>query len=73
MTWQRVLKRNHLEGDYVHKGGHVMTPQEMLAGDLRRLEANQRDDWHLTLYAERIGITPEQVKAVLDAFFEADL
>jgi len=38
-------------------------------GDLRRLEHDQRDEWHLAEYARRAGITPEQARAVLDAFF----
>jgi hypothetical protein len=43
-----------------------------LAGDMRRLEADQRDDRHLAEYAKRAGITPEQARAVLDAFFTGD-
>jgi hypothetical protein len=45
----------------------------MIAGDMRRVEADQRDARHLDEYAKRAGITPEQARAVLDAFFEADL
>jgi hypothetical protein len=41
-----------------------------VAGDMRRLEADQRDEEHLTFYAEASGITPDQAKKVLDAFFE---
>jgi hypothetical protein len=45
----------------------------MLAGDLRRLEADSRDERHLAHYARLAGVTPEQAKAVLDAFFERNL
>ena len=86
MTWQRALARNALEGDYDHRvkkpanwdhwseeGQRAWQTQAMIAGDLRRLEADQRDEWHLSLYAKRAGVTPEQAKAVLDAFFASDL
>lgn len=43
-----------------------------LAGDLRRLESDQRDDRHLATYAARAGITPEQARTVLDALFQED-
>ncbi len=41
----------------------------MIAGDLRRLEADQRDPLHLAQYAEAGGVTPEQAKTMLDLFF----
>lgn len=44
----------------------------MIAGDLRRLEADQRDERHLAHYADQTGLTPDQVKAVLDLFFGGD-
>lgn len=47
--------------------------QRLVAGDLRRLEQDQRDPRHLEIYAKRAGVTPEQAKAVLDAFFDEDL
>lgn len=46
--------------------------QNHLAGDLRRLEGDQRDARHLLERAQRTGLTPDQVKAVLDDFFESD-
>ena len=46
--------------------------QRLLAGDLRRLETDQRDEQHLALYAKHTGLTPAQVQAVLTAFFGAD-
>jgi hypothetical protein len=45
----------------------------MIKGDLRRLERDQRDDFHLKCYAESCGITVEQAKAVLDKFFEGNV
>ena len=36
--------------------------------NMRRLEKDQRDDEHLTMYAEKAGITTEQAKIVLDTF-----
>lgn len=71
MTYKRVVKRNRLEGDYTHQ------PQEFpghsfIGGDLRRLETDQRDEWHLSEYARRADITVEQAKAVLDAFFAGE-
>jgi hypothetical protein len=44
--------------------------QNIIAGDMRRLEADSRDPRHLAEYAKAAGITPEQAKAVLDLFFE---
>lgn len=43
-----------------------------LAGDMRRMENDQRDPFQLGKYAERAGVTPDQAKAVLDAFFQDD-
>jgi hypothetical protein len=42
----------------------------LVAGDLRRLEKDQRDEAHLARYAKLAGVTPEQVKLILDAFFD---
>jgi len=42
---------------------------QALAGDMRRLEKDQRDERHLKAYARIAGIAPEQAKMVLDAFF----
>jgi hypothetical protein len=67
MTYRRVVNRNHLDGDY------DSTEHGLVPGDLRRLERDQRDDHHLTRYAQHAGITKEQAKAVLDAFFEDTL
>lgn len=69
MTYDRVVHRNGLTGDYAENHmGHGA-----IAGDLRRLEADQRDPLHLAAYARHAGITVEQAQAVLDAFFEGDV
>ena len=71
MTYSRVINRNKLTGDY-SSATKVSCPDDdgVISGDLRRLEADQRDDIHLLAYARRAGITPTQAKVVLDAFFE---
>lgn len=73
MTYARVVRRNSLDGGYGRDPGRTYTGvervQATIAGDMRRMEANQRDDLHLCHYAIEAGITPEQVKIVLDAFF----
>lgn len=87
MTYQRVIRRNGLDratwpnpddDPYVRnvppdddRNTLSMGGLWALAGDLRRLEQDQRDEWHLARYAEKAGITPEQVKTVLDAFFDS--
>lgn len=84
MSYRRALGRNGLFGDYFAAGqplglwgntpfvGALETPFEttMIAGDLRRVELDQRDDLHLAAYAAHAGVTVEQAKAVLDAFFD---
>jgi hypothetical protein len=73
MTWQRVVMRNHLEGDYDERPKDGVIGVGLLGlirGDLRRLEKDQRDDAHLKRYAEMAAISPIQVKIVLDAFFQ---
>lgn len=51
---------------------HRQPHHSPIAGDMRRVEADQRDAKHLDEYARLAGITPEQVSAVLTAFFEGD-
>lgn len=67
MTYQRVVSRNGLRGDYTERG---QEPDGLgaIRGDLRRLECDQRDILHLTAYARYAGITVGQAKLVLDAF-----
>lgn len=74
MTYSRVVHRNTLRGDYGRpdtKGGHLSPQRDstMIAGDLRRLETDSRDASGLAYYAEKAGITAEQVRVVFDAFF----
>jgi len=64
MNYRRVVERNYLHGDYDPESS-----TGLIAGDLRRLESDQRDSFHLDLYAKHAGITPEQAKKVLDLFF----
>ncbi len=75
MTYTRVISRNHLQGDYDSPddsccGFYVCSCRRFLAGDLRRLERDQRDSLHLEMYAKTAGITKKQARKVLDAFFE---
>lgn len=44
-------------------------PRNQIAGDLRRLEADQRGEQQLVRYAALAEITPAQAKTVLDALF----
>lgn len=64
MTYPRVVNRNGLLGNYTESRGDKLT-----AGDLRRLELDQRDENHLRLYAEHAKITEHQAWLVLTAFF----
>lgn len=69
MSYSRVVHRSALTGGY--DDGH--TPlHKMIAGDLRRMEADQTDEAHLRWYAECAGITPDQAAAVLRAFFHGE-
>ena len=81
MTYQRILGRNGLYGDYqrppeyhsaTSQRQNEMRQKVLAAGDLRRLERDQRDENHLEKYALLAGIAIFQVKVVLDAFFEGD-
>ena len=71
MNYKRVINRNQLTGDYDSRNQNDLrnNSQKLIAGDLRRLESDCRDIWHLRRYAETTGLTPEQVKKVLDVFF----
>jgi len=65
MTYQRLIQRNGLGGDY-----RAVCAHPMIAGDLRRLEADSRDAQHLAALAVFAGITTAQAKTVMDAFFD---
>ena len=71
MTYKRMVGRNRLMGDY--SGSRPDDPTEALragiAGDLRRLEQDQRDARHLPEYALAAGITEDQANKVLTMFF----
>jgi hypothetical protein len=69
MSYDRLVHRNHLSGDYEGTPYPDSCSPTLVAGDMRRLEADSRDEQHLKMYAEHAGITVEQVKKVLDAFF----
>ena len=80
MSWRRVCSRNHLCHDYAEqpetgrpvKYGELSAvdlSRSHIAGDLRRLEKDSRDERHLAQYAALAGITVEQAKIVLDALF----
>jgi hypothetical protein len=70
MSYARLVCRNNLRGDY-----NAITDMEScnvhcIRGDLRRFEADSRDEEHLKMYAEKAGITVEQARIVLDALFD---
>lgn len=70
MSWGRVCSRNGLLGDYVYPmDGSREAIAGMIAGDMRRLERDSRDENHLKEWARISGATPEQCKRLLDAFF----
>jgi hypothetical protein len=67
MSYRRVVNRNSLHGGY--DGPNLTGALRLIAGDLRRLEQDQRDPDRLAFYASAAGITPDQACKVLDAFF----
>ncbi len=69
MSYDRVVNRNHLNGDY-EEGDFG---DRLIAGDLRRLELDSRDEAHLLGYARAAGTTIKQAKRLLDLFFEGDV
>lgn len=71
MTWPRLVSRNRLQGDY--DGGDETRSIGGIAGDMRRLEKDTRDDLHLRTYSELSGATLEQVSVILDAFFNGSV
>lgn len=84
MRYCRMVGRNRLFGPgyetkWPVKDNEDVTPEqlvqnarELIKGDMRRLEKDQRDGQHLKMYAEHAGITVEQARAVLDLFFKQD-
>lgn len=82
MTWDRVINRNSLVGNYTKArccgGGVVAGYQEevaqhlrMISGDIRRLEQDSVDgDYATKRIAEKAGVDIETVQKVLKSFFE---
>ena len=71
MSWRRLVNRNGLNGGYQHSElpNQNAHGSRLIAGDMRRLEEDSRDEAHLKWVAEIASITPEQAKLVLDWFF----
>ena len=84
MRYARLVGRNQLfgpgyEAKWPVRDGEDVTPEQMaqnvrelIMGDMRRMEKDQRDEQHLKMYAEHAGITVEQAKKLLDLFFKHD-
>jgi len=69
MTYPRVVMRNGLQGDYSDSGPGPQFSRTLLAGDMRRLEEDQRDARHIARYAEYAGVSKPKAAKVLEAFF----
>jgi hypothetical protein len=67
MDYKRFVNRNILTGGYDDQ------PNNLIRGDLRRLESDQIDTHHLNCYAEACGVTVDQAKAVLEMFFSGNV
>lgn len=72
MTWNRLVFRNRLEGNYRPLIDGKSDPIGLISGDMRRLETDTMDDLHLNAYAKLSGCTPEQVKIIFAEFFEKE-
>ena len=71
MHWKRLVARNGLGGDYVQRDKYSpSTPLAMIAGDMRRVEHDMQDDIFVPMFAAYAGITEEQIRKVLEAFFD---
>ncbi len=64
MSYKRLIKRHRLDEIPFERDvfGNIIS-------DLRRIEKDQRDAFHLDRYARLAGVTTQQVKLILDAFF----
>jgi len=69
MTYKRIVARNHLQGGYDEKGE---VNAGLIRGDLRRLERDQQDEWHVQRYAELAGVSTGQARIILEQFFNGD-
>lgn len=72
MTYRRVVQRNRLTGDYLPAVGGKVDYIALIAGDLRRLEADSVDETQVAWRARRLGLAPDVVQAVLRDFLERD-
>lgn len=76
MTWGRLVARNGLKGDYGSPTDHVngMHGNRSIAGDMRRVERDMVSDeyGYLAKFAAAAGVTTEQARAVLLAFFQEE-
>lgn len=73
MTYSRVVFRNGLTGNYGESGDDVANENIrrlrcIIAGDMRRLEVDTLDPWHLAQYAAAADIAVEQAEIVLRTF-----
>jgi hypothetical protein len=68
MTYPRVVLRNGLQGSYSGTPG-ADDWRRMIAGDLRRLEADMLDDHHIQKFRDATGATEGEVREILKAFF----
>lgn len=76
MTWKRVVNRNNLNGDYSTDNLSLPLSEKiirMIAGDMRRLEKDNLDEWHLKAYSEACNVSVEQVRAILEMFFSGNV
>jgi hypothetical protein len=71
MTYARVVGRNQLQGDYAGESTDqpLATARALIAGDMRRLEADTTDAAHLKYYAELAQCEPQQVWQIFNDFF----
>lgn len=71
MTYARVINRNGLTGNYTETPDY-MGDKRLIAGDLRRLEQDTLDRWHVSMYAKEAGITEDQVRLLFMLFFRGN-
>jgi hypothetical protein len=74
MHWKRLVNRNGLDGDYeVPDNDKVKHARSMIAGDMRRVEHDMQDGVFTAMFAIYAGITEEQARKVIEAFFDIDI
>ena len=77
MSYKRVVGRNFLNNGYWNGIGPTPCGAElarlMISGDMRRLEKDNLDEYHLKCYSEACNVSIEQAKAVLEMFFSGDV